>query len=496
MWVIPESRCLLLRTRQTNSMSPKDHIKALPDYFQVLLEHAQDISNNVVVPWPETLSGTLVTRVHSWKQVKSINMPSAAARKRQKDCPLCGLAESDPKTHGSLWETYAGDEKQFDKVVRSAQDAGLPGVTPPLVKLHFQNHNYEQPAPTGRIPVEDRIKLINTIPDRKGRVPIVLQALYRHRFLSRRQIVQLLIPGSNSSQADNKTVSRLLNKMRFKHAVYEFRLEGQGTQKFYALGAYGTAYVEQLEGDLVGKVGVTRLEQISPMKLKHDIKASDVFILMRCQLHDVGAKIESGGRSLAVEMPPESWWAERNLSMAFPVPGGERKIEPDGFATLAVNDGRHVQAHLPMWLEWDSGHKQDRTIEQIINYVAFAQSGAASRRFPQTNVEGYKIPLLMVTNTPERAVDLAERVRKEAAAQHIDLAQAGGMWITDQQTMETGVWQPGAWRSISTGETAQVGLADILLEASKPLLDKSPIHSRFPVEIDIKGARPISTLQV
>jgi len=494
LWVMRKTVIFHLQTRQNKCMANEDQLNALPEYFRVMLDHAEDISQQTIVQWPENLEGELLNRVHGWQRIRAPKIVSASARVKKKDCPLCGLAESDSKAHGVLWEKYGGGEQNLDQVVKAAQDAGLAGVNPDIAKKHFQNHNYEQPAPLGRIPAEERVKIVNSIPDRKGRVPIILVALYRHRFLSRRQIVQLLIPGSKISQSDDKTVSRLLNKMRFKHAVYEFRLPGKAAQKFYALGAYGAAYVEQIEGDLVGKAGVTKLEQISPMKLQHDISASDVFITMRCQLHDMGGQLSIQDQPYAADMSPESWWAERNLSMAFRIPGGEKKIEPDGFATLIVNDGRHLQAHLPMWLEWDSGHKRDRTIQQLINYAVFSQSDAAFQRFPQTRADGYKIPLLMVTNTPERAADLSEAVIKEAPRQHIDLAHSGPIYITDQKTLDSSVWQTGAWRSVLTGEVVEVGLGEILLKDSKALLDQNPIHAMVPIQIDPKGARPTSAL--
>ena len=475
-------------------MPDQEHLLALPEYFTTLLEHSEDISQQVLVAWPEQIEGELVNRIPGWPQVKTSKTTKAAERNKKKDCPLCAFALSNPKEHGKIWEAYAGEEKNLDGVVSQAQDMGVPGINPSLAKKHFQSHNYDQPAPFSRLSAEERIKIIENIPDRKGRIPVILVALYRHRFLSRKQLVQLLIPGTQISQSDDKTISRLLSKLRFNHAVYEFYRDREGQKKYYALGGYGVPFVEQIESRLIGKVGVTKREHVSDMKMAHDIKASDVYILMRCQLYDLKNQIQLGQQPVAVDMPPESWWAERNLSMAFQVPGGEQKVEPDGFATLAINDGRHLQAQLPMWLEWDSGHKRERTIQQIVNYLGFMNSPAPGKRFPQTNVPGYRIPLLMVTSTPERAADLCGLVRKQALEQNMDIDGAPLMLITDQKTMETGSWLPGAWRDIRSGEIRQENLAELLLEASRPLLDAKPIHIRESIQIDHDGAKPINNL--
>ena len=440
-----------------------------------------------------TAGVTLVNRIHGWKPVPSARIISAAEKRKQKDCPLCNATERE---HSVVWHAY-GTKKDVKGAVVAAQDLGL-SVTPELIKRHFPNHNYDQPAPLKRLSVEEQLHLADTLSDRSRRI---LLTVYRQRALSTRQIVQLFYESSTSNDTSaKKSAYRDLHGLRFEHLLYPFRTEKRKSPEVhYALGRHAIPYVENQEGRLTGETSaVSRRDQVKEYQLEHDLLAADVFVQMRRQLYTSRTQdnlVPINGQPMSLHMPTDCWWGERSLRMAYPDPvtRAEQQIIPDGFAAIKVNDGRHYQFMLPFFIEWDSGTKPiETTTEQLVNYVSLARSGSVGKRFPQLNVEGYAPPVLMVTSTPARAQRLAGLTKAALAEKGLTAADVPGMFITDLETMRNSAYAPGAWREVmADGPVGQpLNIVEHLLNANRKLIDVAPIHWRVPIVMDPDGARP------
>lgn len=435
----------------------------------------------------------LVSRIHGWKPVPAARIISAAEKRKQRDCPLCNAGERD---HSLVWHAY-GVKKNINGAVVASQEAGLTGVTPDVVKRHFPNHNYDQPAPNKRLSVDEQLHLTDSMSERAQRM---LEVVYRQRALSTKQLVQLFFESTTKNDTSaSKSAYRLLHELRFEHLLYPFRTERRkAPEVFYALGRHAVPHVERTEGRLTGDtVAVTKRSQVKEYQLEHDIAAADVFVQMRRQLYTSRGQdnlVSVEGQELSLHLPTECWWGERSLRMAYTDPASqtEQVVIPDGFAALRMNDGRKRQFMLPFFIEWDSGHKNiDETVQQLVNYVALSRSGAIGKRFPQLDVAGYGVPVCMVTNTANRALRLAQMTKAALQAKGLTAADVPAMFITDVETMRNSAYAPGAWREVmAEGVGHPRNIAEQLLAANETLTETAPVHWRVPLVMDPDGARP------
>jgi hypothetical protein len=469
----------------------------LPPSYRLITSRAEDISQMTLVAHTPAPNFELVSRIHGWRPIPAARIISAAEKRKARDCPLCN---ADAKAHSIVWHAY-GTKKSVDGAVVAAQDSGIDGVTPALIKRHFPNHNYDQPQPLKRLAVEDQLHLADTLSDRSRRI---LLTIYRQRALSTRQIIQLFFESTTSNdKSAAKSAYRLLHELRFEHLLYPFRTERRKSPEvYYALGRHAVPYVERQEGRLTGDTtAVTKREQVKEYQLEHDIMAADVFVQMRRQLYTSRGQdnlVEVDGQPMSLHLPTECWWGERSLRMGFTdaVSGAEMTVIPDGFAGLRMNDGRHHQYMLPFFIEWDSGHKTlEDTTEQMVNHVALARSGAVGKRFPQLALPDYAPPILMVTSTPNRALRISMAVKQALEAKGLTQADVPMMLITDLETMRQSAYAPGAWREImADGIPGQPqNLVELLLRANAGLIERAPIHWRVPIVMDSDGARPTSS---
>jgi len=471
-----------------------DHTKnleALPEAYRLILLQAEDISEMTIVPYQELPELELVSRIHGWKPLPVARIVSAAQKRRSKDCPLC---QADERSHSLTWHAY-GVKKNVEAAVKAAHDAGLAGVSAKLVKNHLRNHNYNQPAPLKRISREAMLSITAGLSPRAQKI---LVSVYRQRALSTKQIISLFFEADTSSdESARKSAYRLLHELRFKHLLYPFRVEDKKSPEvYYSLGKYAVPFLEEHEGALSGEACVTRREQVKEYQLEHDLKAADVFVQLRRQVYTNRSKqnlVMVEGREMSFNLPAESWWGSRSLTIGYQTSQGEKVMVPDGFGTLQFNDGRKRQFQLPFFLEWDSGYKTiEDSAEQLFNYCLLGRSGAAGKRFPQLNYEKYMVPVLFVTSTPVRAQRLAGMVRDKAQQRGIPEDQAPLMLITDAETMQHSGWASGAWREVFADQPSGRSLAEQLLQGNQALTEGAPIHWRLPINIDLDGGMPAS----
>lgn len=473
------------------SQDPQE-LQALPEAYRLILSKAEDISQMTIVPFKDNSGLELVERIHGWKPIPAAKIATAAQKRRSKDCPLC---QADEKAHSDVWHAY-GVKKDVDSAVAAAHDAGLADVSAKLVRNHLRNHNYNQPAPNKRLSREEMLKVTDSINERGQKI---LLAVYRQRALSTRQIVQLFFePETSSDESAQKSAYRLLHELRFKHLLYPFRVEDRKSPEvFYSLGRWAVPFVEEHEGSVSGDAAVTRRDQVKEYQLEHDLKAADCFVQLRRQLYTNRSKdnlVDVDGQSMSLHLPSEHWWGSRSLSMGYKTAEGEKTVVPDSFAALRFNDGRKRQFQLPFFLEWDSGHKTpEDSADQLFNYIPFSKSGSAGKRFPQLDVEGYRVPVLMITSTATRAQRLAQMVRERAEARGITPEEAPLILITDAQTADNSAWAPGAWRDVFADGPSTLNLAEQLLAGNQELTDKMPIHWRLSISIDLAGGVPSAT---
>lgn len=448
-----------------------------------------DLSELTLIPNTDFNRFQVVPRVEGFKPLP----PPRAVQAKPKGVSECPLCVADSHAHSVLWHAYGGSK--VTQVVKAAQDLGMTSVNAQVVRNHFRNHFYLQPIPLKRSSNQEMLEAGQNLTDREKQI---LLAVYRQRMLTSKQIDRLFFePTTNTPGASEKSAYRTLHKLRFSHYLYQYRQNSKkAPEVFYFLGRWGAPYVESQEGRLVGSPYMTQTEaeSFSGQLIRHDVDASEIFVQLRGQAYtnrDRDRLVSVGGKRMTVYMPTECWWGARSLGMNYtnPLDGSETRLIPDGFAALTLNDGHHLQFRLPFFLEWDSGSKAaDDTASQMSDYISFNLSGAVAERFPQLRAPGYCPPVLMVTNSAQRAYRLAQLTRAVCAKHSPDSVPP--MFITDRQTMLGGVWAPGAWRSIHSEEHDQsLTLADHLLAANARLIEHNPLHWRQSLVIDLEGAR-------
>lgn len=461
----------------------------LPKSYSMILSRVQEDLSTMTLVAP-TNEFRLVPRIHGWRPIPSARILKAAELQKQKDCPLC---HASPEQHAAAWYAY-GIKRDATAAVRASQDGGVTGVTPKIIKQHFPNHNYEQPAPK-RIKTDDMLYLGQQLKPREQKI---LQAVYRQRVLSTRQIIDLFFQQETSNNVSaQKSAYRTLHKLRHGHFLYPYRTRNKRSPEvFYFLGRYAAPWIESQEGSPIGNPYVSSHADIKEYLLEHDSKAADVYVQMRKQLYanrDKNNVVSVNGTPQHLYLDDSSWYGARGLNFGYPDPftGTDQKIIPDGFGTLNLNDGRHMQFRLPFFYEWDSGAKNiDETIDQLTHYVGFAMSGAVGKRFPQLEMKDYFPPILVVTNTPLRAHKLAKGVRA-ACAKYGD-ASVPPIFTTDQETLGGRAFAPGSW-NVAQGDgstDSSTNIAEHLLAASEKLNQGGGVHWRVALLMDPEGAVP------
>jgi hypothetical protein len=460
----------------------------LPNCYLLILSQAEtDLSDMTLVDNIPTFD--IAPRLHGPKPIPAARILRAADLKKQKDCPLC---HADDQAHSAAWHAY-GVEKDVTGAVAAAQDAGVEGVTPAVVRKHFPNHNYAQPSPNKRISAEEQLYLAEGLTDREKKI---LLAVGRMRVMKAKQIIDLLFTPETATDASaQKSAYRTLHKLRYMHMLYQYRTRTKRSPEvYYFLGKHAVPFVEREDGILQGQKCVSKITDINEWLLNHDTTAVEVFIQLRKQLYNnrgTHNMVDVAGQKMDLNLPSDAWWGARSLIFGFTNPFNalEQKATPDGFAALTFNDGRHRQFRLPFFYEWDSGSKEmEDTVEQMVNYVALAMSGAVGQRFPQLAVPGYCPPVLLVTKSPYRAQKLAQMIREACSKFAPEAVPA--MFVTDMETLQNAAYAPGAWRSVhADNPTEAISIAEHLLNASEKLCSTQPLHWRVPMTIDPAAAK-------
>jgi len=403
--------------------------------------------------------------------------------KENTDCVLCSASED---VHARAWEAY-GTTKNSQAAVRVLRRSGLSGIADKEVASHFQAHHYEQPA-APQASDKKMLQAAAAIPDRYGRANKIIQALSRQGALSYQQIVQLFCePDTNSEASANKTASRLLSKMRFAHQVYPIRAEGRrSAETYYTLAPWAVPGLERMGENRSAYTPQSFRDQKAIYQVEHDVAAADVFVQLRRQLYPknkTGRLIELFGSKVPLHMSTDSWWGHHSLLMSSS--DGKLKSQPDGFATLEINDGRRQQFQLPMFMEWDGGmHSEQAVAQSMADYARLAASGKVGERFPQLNVPGYQVPMLLVCPTENRA----QRVVQQVDSLLQDLPQHVMLLITDQEKMQNAAWEVGSWTMVGF-DASDFNLVELLMTAARKLNQAAPIHWRSKLKIDLQGAR-------
>lgn len=464
----------------------------LPEPYRGLLERVTvDLSDQVIVPLPERLPEPLIPRVTGWKPVPSAHLVRPLVVQGKRDCPLCQAGDTQ---HSRVWHAY-GESKDQAAAVREAQDSGLAGVTPEVVRRHFPNHHYIQPAPIRRLTSQEMLFRAEHLSEREQ---AVLVAVYRHRALSSRQLADLFWKEhTKSDESAQKSSYRTLRKLSFNHFLYQYRTQQKrSSEVLYFLGRHAVPYVESVEGRLIGTPHVSDARKVSEHLLHHDLTAAEVFVQLRTAAftnRDPGNLVPINGNPVKVDVPVETWWGARSLAIGYtdPYTGADQAIAPDGFAAVAVDDPRAVQSRLPFWYEWDSGSKDldTETVPQILDYIGFSASGAAGRRFPQLAVAGYAPPLLVVTSNANRAYQMVGKLQQRVSDRASETLPY--VVVTDLETLKAAPYAPHAWRLVwGAPAHEQMTLGDHLVAGNRELIDTSALHPRMPMVADADAARP------
>lgn len=502
--------------------SPAD----LDDPYSTLRVATEDISGSVLVAHRLPRGVELVSRpaCRAWRPLPDLPQAARVTRQPATTCLLCELLRDDTDLHAEVWRAYgaygmrardpldARASYEGSEHWRDREAVGHARVTSAEISRHFAYHPYDQPLPRpgARETEKDLVsgKLLDARSKKARRAAQAVRAVYRVGMLTHGQLGRLLLEPELAAATRKGALSRELAALRFGQLLYGWTADwitpsGAERETVYVPGTYALPWLERNEpsGSAVGReVAYTKREDKLRFRAQvdHRLRAAEVFVQLRAGLYsgDAGGEwraVGVAGREQTLSLPLDYWFGERQLKMAWHDGYRDRQTTPDGFAALAITPGGGRDGYLlPLFLEWDSGRKDLReSAEQMATYAALHRTGTVARRFPQlARAAGVRIPLVVVTGKPKRALDLLAETRAVCNERGVAPDQMPLMAVTDWATLTSGdPWRPGVFKTLHRIAGPMPGLADLLLHATRPLIETAPILLAAGVEIDLMGAR-------
>jgi Replication-relaxation len=419
-------------------------------------------------------------------------------------CGLCRRLHTDPLLI-SLWSAWQLPKPQA-RAARIEEILKRKKAPYSVVEVeeHVAHHRAVQPSPKW----SDVSGQIDAIAEAmKERHWEILRFVGQARLVSGQQIDELFFSHIQRSEGAESShiAARNLRWMAHRHLLYRVWVLGQtkrAPRTVYGLGRAGAELLSELYPRDGGWSYLTSPSDVSVQTVKHDLHVGDLFLDLRRQ---DGKAIEVGERSVTTQLRPENFWAAGSVGVTVTVPHGvdelgrataarKRVVRPDGFCVVGIDLDEALpygdSFPLPLLLEYDSGRRRNREVaEQITSYLHVATSSSIKRRFPDLDIEGYDVPLLLVTRgyAGGHGRRRAEHLREEALqmisgrrlqarppiymAVHEDVADAG------LQASVTDLW---------TGH--QASLLEVLVRDSKELMKAASLSAESILTIDHEGA--------
>jgi hypothetical protein len=174
------------------------------------------------------------------------------------------------------------------------------------------------------------------------------------------------------------------------------------------------------------------------------------------------------------------------------------EIRADGFASLSVQRNQWgggdtaglPSCQLPFFYEYDRGSKGTSDVaRQLIAYHMLARSRKANERFPDLNVEGYGIPVLMVFSTAARLRNTHREFLRLAKEEGLErgipiLLVAEEDWSRNPLSSDICYL---AWEQQLQGRS----FLDLLIRGSAPLIASRAVLASQTLAINPKVARRV-----
>lgn len=443
-------------------------------------------------------------------------------RKPSKTCPLCPVwgipwDPMDPQTWDKqhmdaerLWHEWEPGDKSgrwIGRVIEAAAELGIE-VTPEQVKAHFSDrHKIEQPMMSGTLNHDRALYQAHQFSDR---AQAVINAVYRQHVLTTKQIADVFYRSGRSANAARQAALVELSQLAQGHFLYRYYPSEAdkarrntppqfGKSVMFFLGRAAIPYIKERYGLSFQPSYLKRARDVKTETLLHDLKANSVFssICGALTVRDGEVEVEgAGGRveKMIVEAKPENWYGPgpQALTMAFidPYEGAERRIMPDGFASLSIHRAETTgPTQLPFFYEFDNGSREyDDVAEQMIAYHLLTLSRAALKRFPDLDVEGYAIPMLMVFSERKRMERIARRFRERAGS--LGLTDGAPILLAYESDWNGDPFASDLVHSAWHGDRDPQAFMKFLVAGSKPLIDAEPLSPDAVLRLDPKAASP------
>jgi hypothetical protein len=381
-------------------------------------------------------------------------------------------------------------------------------------QAHFKNHGVEQPHPS--VPL-DRGRSLAMALGLTERAQEIIDCVYRMRVLSTEQLIELFYrPGTVSERKPRERAWEELPRLAAEHLLYRYWPTSEVAKRrgapermvhsaLWFLGRNAVPFIEDRWGVTVQPEHYTTMAaQVGQDMLIHDLRANGIYVRLARALRERGGVVEVPGQEQPVPASLEyrNWFAGgKHLTLGFhdPSRASAREIKPDGFFTLSLARSGYGEAalpscQLPCFVEYDHGSRgYSEVVEQLLAYHRLAAArpegrSVVSRRFPDLDVEGYAVPIIMVFSEPQRVVGAGKRFRALARDLHLKsgapifLCHEAG-WLENPLGAHVAyIWDEDPQRRFT--------LVDLLLRASGRLIESRRLLAQQRLRLDVRGARP------
>ena len=430
------------------------------------------------------------------------------------DCPICPLSgpavlpgarnrlEQGHSYAFRAWEEWNPAEPArtwAPRVQTVLSELGIKASVDQIVD-HFNKHRIEQPAMPGNL---DNELYRRQAMELKQRQRDLLNALYCQRVLTSGQIREVFYRPGRRPEAAKKAAQLDLRPLCQGHYLYRVfpneKMLGLrnapakfATTTLWFLGKRAVPFIQAAHELSFQPPYANGVETISTETLIHDIRANEVFVSLARTINKRSGKIFTSWGEALVGYDPMNWYGPgpRSLAMGFgdPLSTDYLRIKPDGMATISLlhRSDEHAETMLPFFIEYDHGTKDVRDVaQQLFVYHLLAKSGAVGKRFPQLDVEGYAVPVIMVFSDPKQREAVHKRFLQ--LAEETGVKRGAPILLADEEAWSIKPFAPGVCRD-AWQENVSEAFLEVLLRSARPLAEKRPLPPGSFLQLDPTGA--------
>jgi hypothetical protein len=336
----------------------------------------------------------------------------------------------------------------------------------------------------------------------------LLLALARRRLLSTGQVKELFYGDLGPASAKSKLAVEL-SRLSHRHFVYRY-LPANSREAVWLLGRAAVPFVELSTGARfnVGEHFIDASEQVAETLLRHDLGSNDVLVSAVRSLRRRDNLVKLAGRDSVASVSSDAdggyaanWHGPRRLALGFydrtSLRDGE--LRPDGFMVLDYHRSSWLQSdalpsgQLPFFYEFDRDTRPMRHVaDQLLAYHRLALTSAARRRFPDLNVQGYHVPVVMVFSNPRRVAAAQRAVRERATEARLVAPGRSGspILLVAEADWKADPFAPGIITSAWADRVGGLDLLESLARVSMPLFERLQLYPGRALRLDAEAARP------